>query len=96
MEDAVPILKLPFGLVRFTPDAVEAGIGFLIDIACSRAPAPTREAGFATVRAHGTRRLYSVDAAPLREASVWLERFRGFWNQRLDALVLHQVSKVLR
>jgi DNA-binding transcriptional ArsR family regulator len=45
-----------------------------------------RENGFATVRAEGTRRLYSVDAAPLREVDQWLDRFRGFWNQRLDAL----------
>ncbi|MEV5981921.1 metalloregulator ArsR/SmtB family transcription factor [Streptomyces sp. NPDC052114] len=45
-----------------------------------------RESGFATVRAEGARRLYAVDAAPLREVDVWLERFRGFWEQRLDAL----------
>jgi DNA-binding transcriptional ArsR family regulator len=45
-----------------------------------------RETGFATVRADGTRRLYAVDAAPLREIDAWLERFRGFWSQRLDAL----------
>ena len=45
-----------------------------------------RESGFATVRADGARRLYAVDAAGLREVDGWLERFRGFWNQRLDAL----------
>ena len=45
-----------------------------------------RENGFTTVRAEGTRRLYAVDATPLREADLWLERFRAFWNQRLDAL----------
>ncbi|WNE96700.1 metalloregulator ArsR/SmtB family transcription factor [Streptomyces luomodiensis] len=45
-----------------------------------------REAGFASVRAEGTRRLYAVEAAPLREVDRWLERFRGFWEQRLDAL----------
>jgi DNA-binding transcriptional ArsR family regulator len=45
-----------------------------------------RESGFATVRADGTRRLYAVDAAPLQEIDAWLERFRGFWSQRLDAL----------
>lgn len=45
-----------------------------------------RENGFATVRAEGTRRLYSVDSAPLREVDVWLERFRRFWSQHLDAL----------
>jgi DNA-binding transcriptional ArsR family regulator len=45
-----------------------------------------REHGFTTVRAAGTRRLYAVDPAPLREADAWLARFGGFWNQRLDAL----------
>jgi DNA-binding transcriptional ArsR family regulator len=45
-----------------------------------------RENGFTTVRAEGTRRLYAVDATPFREADLWLERFRAFWNQRLDAL----------
>lgn len=45
-----------------------------------------REGGFATVRAEGTRRLYAVDATPLREVDEWLERFRRFWSQRLDAL----------
>jgi hypothetical protein len=45
-----------------------------------------RESGFATVRADGTRRLYAVDSAPLREVDLWLERFRRFWSQRLDAL----------
>ncbi|MEO3889941.1 metalloregulator ArsR/SmtB family transcription factor [Nonomuraea sp. B5E05] len=45
-----------------------------------------RDNGFASVRAQGTRRLYAVEAEPLREVDLWLERFRGFWNQRLDAL----------
>ena len=45
-----------------------------------------RDNGFANVRAEGTRRLYAVDPAPLREVDMWLEGFRGFWTQRLDAL----------
>lgn len=45
-----------------------------------------RENGFATVRAEGTRRLYAVDATPMREVDEWLAHFRQFWNQRLDAL----------
>lgn len=45
-----------------------------------------RDSGFASVRAEGTRRLYTVEAGPLREVDAWLERFRGFWEQRLDAL----------
>ena len=45
-----------------------------------------RESGFTAVRAEGTRRLYAVQAGPLQEAHRWLERFRPFWEQRLDAL----------
>jgi DNA-binding transcriptional ArsR family regulator len=45
-----------------------------------------RDNGFATVRAEGTRRLYAVDAESLREADVWLDRYRHVWTQRLDAL----------
>jgi DNA-binding transcriptional ArsR family regulator len=45
-----------------------------------------RENGFATVRAAGVRRLYAVDAAPLEQVDQWLEPYRRFWNQRLDAL----------
>lgn len=45
-----------------------------------------RESGFASVRADGPRRVYSVDSAPLQEVDEWLERFRGFWERRLDAL----------
>src|SRR3954453_15461826 len=44
-----------------------------------------RDSGFATVRPAGTRRLYAVDPTPLREVDEWLERYRGFWDQRLDA-----------
>ena len=45
-----------------------------------------RDNGFTTVRAMGTRRLYAVDPSPLREIDEWLERYRRFWNQHLDAL----------
>jgi DNA-binding transcriptional ArsR family regulator len=45
-----------------------------------------RDNGFTTVRAAGTRRLYSVDPAPLHEIDTWLDRYRRFWTQRMDAL----------
>ena len=45
-----------------------------------------RESGFATVRAEGARRLYAVGSDPLREVDQWLDRFRAFWSQHLDAL----------
>jgi DNA-binding transcriptional ArsR family regulator len=45
-----------------------------------------RENGFTTVRAVGARRLYAVDSAPLQEVDRWLQPYRYFWEQRLDAL----------
>ncbi len=54
-----------------------------------------RESGFATVRGDGTRRLYSVDGAAMQEVDVWLARFRGFWNHKLDALAT-EVARGIR
>jgi DNA-binding transcriptional ArsR family regulator len=45
-----------------------------------------RENGFASVRVDKQRRLYAVQPEPLREVDAWLERFRHFWESRLDAL----------
>jgi DNA-binding transcriptional ArsR family regulator len=45
-----------------------------------------RDNGFASVTVDGTRRLYAVDAGPLQEIDAWLDRYRKFWTNRLDAL----------
>lgn len=45
-----------------------------------------RDNGFARVRPEGQRRLYAVETGPLQEVDVWLERFRRFWEHKLDAL----------
>lgn len=45
-----------------------------------------RDAGFATVRPQGTRRLYAVAPDALRDVDDWLDRFRRFWTPPLDAL----------
>ena len=45
-----------------------------------------REAGFASVRPDGARRLYAVNPEPLRDVDAWLDPFRAFWAQPLDAL----------
>jgi len=45
-----------------------------------------RDAGFARVRPEGTRRVYTLDATPLRDIDDWLERFRAFWPHKLEAL----------
>lgn len=45
-----------------------------------------RDSGFASVRVDGPRRIYAVDAEPMREVDAWLGRFRRFWTARLEAL----------
>lgn len=45
-----------------------------------------RDAGFATVRIDGPRRIYAVDTTPMRDVDAWLDRFRGFWTPKLEAL----------
>ncbi len=45
-----------------------------------------RDSGFAHARPDGPRRIYRVDAAPLKQVDQWVERFRGFWDVKLDAL----------
>ena len=48
-----------------------------------------RRAGLVTVRVDAQRRLYSLEAAPLAELDAWLQPFRRFWEDRLDALERH-------
>jgi DNA-binding transcriptional ArsR family regulator len=45
-----------------------------------------REHGLVRARGDAQRRLYSLDPAPLEELDEWLERYRHFWANRLDAL----------
>lgn len=45
-----------------------------------------RDAGFATVRADGQRRVYALDAEPMAIVDRWLDHFRVHWDVRLDAL----------
>ena len=48
-----------------------------------------REAGLVAARADGKRRLYALRAEPLAEVDAWLEPYRAFWTERLDALERH-------
>jgi DNA-binding transcriptional ArsR family regulator len=48
-----------------------------------------REAGLVEVRQDAQRRLYRLRPEPLQEVDRWLEPYRQFWNQRLDALEAH-------
>jgi DNA-binding transcriptional ArsR family regulator len=45
-----------------------------------------REHGLVLAREEGQRRLYSLDPAPLEELDEWLQSYRHFWSNRLDAL----------
>lgn len=45
-----------------------------------------REAGLVEVRQEGQRRIYALRPAPLAEIDEWVARYRGLWEQRLDAL----------
>ena len=48
-----------------------------------------REAGLVSVRAEGQKRLYRLEAGELAALDSWLEPFRQFWTDRLDALGEH-------
>jgi DNA-binding transcriptional ArsR family regulator len=45
-----------------------------------------REHGLVRAREQAQRRLYSLDPRPLEELDEWLQHYRGFWANRLDAL----------
>ena len=48
-----------------------------------------REAGLVDVRSHGKQRLYALRSQPLAEVDAWLEPYRAYWSDRLDALERH-------
>ena len=45
-----------------------------------------REAGLVRVRVDRQQRIYALDPAPLEQLDAWLEPYRRFWVNRLDAL----------
>src|SRR5262245_66636772 len=48
-----------------------------------------KEAGLVVSRPEAQRRMYRINTAPLRELDRWLERYRKFWTDDLDALERH-------
>jgi DNA-binding transcriptional ArsR family regulator len=48
-----------------------------------------RAAGLVHARRDAQRRVYGLDATPLREVDAWLDAYRRFWPDRLDALEEH-------
>jgi DNA-binding transcriptional ArsR family regulator len=62
-----------------------------------RMPQPTvskhlrmlREAGFVEATVDAQRRLYRLKPEPFQEVDAWLERFRRFWSDQVNALERH-------
>ena len=48
-----------------------------------------REAGLVDVRPEGRERWYGLRPQPLAEVDAWLEPYRAYWTERLDALERH-------
>ena len=73
----------------------EHPVGDLVDALGLSQPAVSkhlrilREAGLVSVTADAQRRLYRVDAEPLREIDEWLTPYRKAWRKRLDKLERH-------
>ena len=51
------------------------------------------DAGFVRTRREGRNHWCALDPAPIREASGWLEKYRAFWEMRLDALARYLESE---
>ena len=47
-----------------------------------------REVGLVTQERSGRRRIYRLNAEPLKEVSAWMSHFEAFWDEKLDALAL--------
>src|SRR5262245_21798045 len=45
-----------------------------------------QKAGFVDVRPVGAQRLYSLKPEPFWELATWIDRYRHFWEARLDKL----------
>ncbi len=68
-------------------DAGELAAAFVVSRpAVSRHRRVLRESGLVAVRPRAQRRVFSLGPRPLDELASWLDRYRSFWRQRLDAL----------
>jgi DNA-binding transcriptional ArsR family regulator len=70
----------------------EANVGALVDRfpisfnGVSKHVKVLERAGLISRSVHGREHRIRIRAAPLREAADWLEHYRAFWDERLDAL----------
>ena len=51
------------------------------------------QAGLVKTEKEGRIRYCHLEPKPLREATAWLEHYRSFWEERLEALELHLLAK---
>jgi DNA-binding transcriptional ArsR family regulator len=82
------LLELLAGAERSSGDmtsVVQSEFG-LTQSAVSQHLKVLRDSGFAHVRINGARRIYTVNAEPMRDVDLWLDRFRSFWEPKLEAL----------
>ena len=66
-------------------DAIRAEFG-ISQPAVSQHLRVLRDCGLVSVRAAGAHRWYAMDRDGLAVVDTWLDRFRGGWEQPLDAL----------
>jgi DNA-binding transcriptional ArsR family regulator len=70
----------------------ERPVGEIVDALALAQPAVSkhlrvlRDAGVVTVRVDAQRRVYRLDARPLRALDDWLTPYRDLWTASLDAL----------
>ena len=72
----------------------EMAAKFVISLpAVSRHLRTLRQAGLVTERSEGRQRIYHLDAAPMRDVSVWIDRYERFWRRKLKQLARHLEEK---
>lgn len=52
-----------------------------------------RDAGLVRAERSGRQQIYELEPEPLRVVDEWIDTYRRFWNDRLDALGRHLESK---
>ena len=70
--------------------AGELGAEFAVtQPAVSRHLRVLRDAGLVNYRRDAQRRVYRLEPGPLESLDRWLEQYRAYWTDRLDALERH-------
>jgi DNA-binding transcriptional ArsR family regulator len=48
-----------------------------------------KDAGLVNMRVHAQQRIYTLEPKALAEFDAWIDKFKVFWTERLDALEQH-------